>query len=357
MSGASVGCADTAARRSADYLNDAPGSPLTQAGQVLGTLAYMAPEQLEDAQRADHRADIYSLGVVFYELLTGELPRGHFPVPSERTPVGADIDNVVMKALHKEREKRQQSAKEFKVEVETASLEPVPPQTQEPAETKWQKTWTISLWVMLVCFGLFLALPSLFLLVSQIVDTLYYGQPFVKMADILFNQFPIVLFITAMIMMFHRRLNISVHRHEKWVKIIIVVLGLVLPYIAHGIGATIYGFKPFLLDAKYWNIPFIVGIIFIVMPHLIAIGAALMLYRAAARFGNRVKYLPVICGYTGWSYFYFGFDIASDAQAGIALLFFPIYSLYFFIGGYWLAWLICVAKKVLKSNVPKEPEV
>ena len=66
----------------------------------------MAPEQLEDAQRADHRADIYSLGVVFYELLTGELPRGHFPVPSERTPVGADIDNVVMKALHKEREKR-----------------------------------------------------------------------------------------------------------------------------------------------------------------------------------------------------------------------------------------------------------
>ena len=91
---------------------------LTQTGQVLGTLAYMAPEQLEDAQRADHRADIYSLGVVFYELLTGELPRGHFPAPSERTSVSADIDNVVMKALHKEREKRQQSAEELKTAIE-----------------------------------------------------------------------------------------------------------------------------------------------------------------------------------------------------------------------------------------------
>ena len=109
-------------------INGGNALALTHTGQILGTPSYMAPEQLDAPHRVDHRADIYSLGVVFYELLTGELPRGHFPVPSEHTPVGADIDNVVMKALHKEREKRQQSAEEFKTEVTAAHV----PQTNTP---------------------------------------------------------------------------------------------------------------------------------------------------------------------------------------------------------------------------------
>jgi len=51
---------------------------LTGARDIMGTPHYMAPEQVEKPQEVDHRADIYSLGVVFYEMLTGELPLGKF---------------------------------------------------------------------------------------------------------------------------------------------------------------------------------------------------------------------------------------------------------------------------------------
>lgn len=94
------------------------GATLTASGYALGTPHYMAPEQIEKPGTVDHRADIYSLGVVFYELLTGELPLGRFALPSERSTVDGSVDNVVLRALDKERERRQQSADEMKTEVE-----------------------------------------------------------------------------------------------------------------------------------------------------------------------------------------------------------------------------------------------
>lgn len=93
-------------------------SGLTMSGAQLGTASYMAPEQIEKPATVDHRADIYSLGVVFYEMLTGELPLGRFAAPSEKSAVSEGVDAVVLRALEKERDRRQQSAGEMKTQVE-----------------------------------------------------------------------------------------------------------------------------------------------------------------------------------------------------------------------------------------------
>jgi serine/threonine protein kinase/ankyrin repeat protein len=99
---------------------------LTGAGQVMGTAHYMAPEQIERPLEVDHRADIYSLGVVFYELLTGELPLGRFQPPSKKVQVDVRIDEVVLKTLEKEPQLRYQTASEIKTDVEGISSSPRP---------------------------------------------------------------------------------------------------------------------------------------------------------------------------------------------------------------------------------------
>lgn len=97
---------------------------LTQSGSRLGTAHYMAPEQVEHPGDVDHRADIYSLGVIFYELLTGELPLGRFAAPSEKSDTDARVDAIVFRALAKEREFRQQSVSEVKTQIEGLADQP-----------------------------------------------------------------------------------------------------------------------------------------------------------------------------------------------------------------------------------------
>ncbi len=93
---------------------------LTRTQQVMGTLNYMAPEQRERPTEVDHRADIYSLGVVIYEMLTGELPIGRFQPPSSKSTINEQLDEVVMRALEKEPDLRYQQASEFKTGFESA---------------------------------------------------------------------------------------------------------------------------------------------------------------------------------------------------------------------------------------------
>jgi len=97
---------------------------LTGARDVVGTPHYMAPEQIEKPSEVDHRADIYSLGVVFYEMLTGELPLGKFQPPSQRVQVDVRLDEVVMRSLEKEPQRRYQQVSEVKTQVETIAATP-----------------------------------------------------------------------------------------------------------------------------------------------------------------------------------------------------------------------------------------
>jgi tRNA A-37 threonylcarbamoyl transferase component Bud32 len=92
---------------------------LTRTHQAMGTMHYMAPEQMQGAAAVDHRADIYSLGVVLYEMLTGELPIGRFEVPSKKVHVDLRLDEVVLRTLESRPERRYQHASDLKTEIES----------------------------------------------------------------------------------------------------------------------------------------------------------------------------------------------------------------------------------------------
>ena len=101
---------------------------LTHTQQIIGTMHYMAPEQIERPSTVDHRADVYSLGVVLYEMLTGELPIGRFPLPSERGVSDVRLDQVVLRALEKEPSRRYQHASEIKTDLQRLNAAPTLPQ-------------------------------------------------------------------------------------------------------------------------------------------------------------------------------------------------------------------------------------
>jgi ankyrin repeat protein/predicted Ser/Thr protein kinase len=101
--------------------SEASAFTLTGTQQVMGTPRYMAPEQMEGSHDVDHRADIYSLGVVFYEMLTGEVPLGQFEPPSKKVKVDIRLDQVVLRSLAREPERRYQQVSEVKTDVEAVT--------------------------------------------------------------------------------------------------------------------------------------------------------------------------------------------------------------------------------------------
>ncbi len=92
--------------------------------RVAGTPSYMAPEQFTTPETVDHRADIYSTGVVFYEMLAGCLPKADHVPPSKQTMCDPRLDPIVMRAIEHERDRRYQQARHLHDEVTSVSRTP-----------------------------------------------------------------------------------------------------------------------------------------------------------------------------------------------------------------------------------------
>ncbi|MBI3099017.1 MAG: protein kinase [Planctomycetes bacterium] len=116
-----------------------PGSErLTFTREVMGTPHYMAPEQVETPKEVDHRADIYALGVLLYELLTGQLPIGRFEPPSAKSGLNAKVDAIVFKALERDPAKRYQRASDLAFDIRGLVTSPtVFPQLRLPSMAGW----------------------------------------------------------------------------------------------------------------------------------------------------------------------------------------------------------------------------
>jgi hypothetical protein len=88
---------------------------LTRSDVRVGTPAYMAPEQLEARGDVDARADLYAMGVMLYEMLTGRLPVGRFEKPSAHMPEAAPFDDLVLRLLERDPARRLATAEEASV--------------------------------------------------------------------------------------------------------------------------------------------------------------------------------------------------------------------------------------------------
>jgi serine/threonine protein kinase len=128
---------------------DVTARHLTQTGQVMGTVDYMAPEQAEDTRRADERSDVYALGCTLYDLLTGTPPYGAGsvvkvliahreatvpPLREKRNDVPESLEAIYQKMLAKRPADRYQSMGEViealtacRIELLVRSGRPVPP--------------------------------------------------------------------------------------------------------------------------------------------------------------------------------------------------------------------------------------
>jgi serine/threonine protein kinase len=127
---ADFGLAKLAVQSGADFT-------LTGTHQVMGTPRYMAPEQMQGSRSVDHRADIYSLGVVFYEMLTGQIPAGHFEPPSKQAEVDDRLDDVVLRAMASDPNDRFQNISELRSDIEqiaSGDLPAVPRPDSSPSE-------------------------------------------------------------------------------------------------------------------------------------------------------------------------------------------------------------------------------
>ena len=100
-------------------------SGLTKTGLAMGTPDYVAPETLSIGMVPDGRADLYAVGVMLYQMLTGQVPRGAFDLPSKLTGCDPRFDQIVMKAMKYDREDRYPTATDLRRDLDVILTAPM----------------------------------------------------------------------------------------------------------------------------------------------------------------------------------------------------------------------------------------
>ncbi|WP_395751470.1 protein kinase domain-containing protein [Prosthecobacter sp.] len=160
----------------------------------FGTPDYAAPEQHDGAATTDHRADIYSLGVVLYEMLTGERPGEGMVPPSRKVQIDVRIDEIVLRALEKTPELRYQTAVEFRTRVEAVGTTS-PPLVVAARKQSFMEVWRWPLLavVCLVMGGLCMALAS-YKLYATILGGRHWGEGLVQIGAVAYLTSGIIAF-------------------------------------------------------------------------------------------------------------------------------------------------------------------
>ncbi len=125
---------------------DASNGGMTAPDVTFGTRDYIAPEALHSNTAVDHRGDIFSLGVMFYEMLTGEIPKGVWEAPSKTFGTDSNLDHVMMQALQSDPSRRFQNAREMTLQIQKAMQGTVTAPLQQDATSfrKWFG-WTMGI--------------------------------------------------------------------------------------------------------------------------------------------------------------------------------------------------------------------
>jgi serine/threonine protein kinase len=119
-------------------MNDSSQRGLTKTNTAMGTPDFVAPEALSPGTVVDGRADLYAMGVMLYQMLTGEIPRGMWSMPSTKVGTDPRYDAVILKAMQTDRELRYQDATEIRRDLDVIMTQPLQKEEPKPAATPAQ---------------------------------------------------------------------------------------------------------------------------------------------------------------------------------------------------------------------------
>ncbi|HBJ83663.1 MAG TPA: hypothetical protein DDZ88_07310, partial [Verrucomicrobiales bacterium] len=137
---------------------------MTRSDVAMGTPDFIAPEAMMPGMKMDGRADLYAVGVMLYQMLTGKIPRGRFELPSRVIPMmDKGFDAIVDKAMQTDRENRYTTATEMRVDVERVFqlVLPVPSSgTSWKTRSTSRKPLFLSAGAVILAVGTFLAVKK-----------------------------------------------------------------------------------------------------------------------------------------------------------------------------------------------------